>query len=77
MRGQWTARDRGGLVLIRFEYIQTFEFLVQHGQWLESLCFFHLDLKPVLDLILCAIFQVLVKVVEMSVDMLMEGSKEI
>lgn len=77
MRGQWTARDRRGLILIRLEYIKTFELLVQNGQWLESFCFFHLDLEPILNLILCAIFQVLVKVVEMSADMLMGGLKEI
>lgn len=77
MRGQWTARDRRALILIRLEYIKTFKLLVQYGQWLKTLCFFHLDLEPILHLILCAVFQVLVKVVEMSANVLMEGLKGI
>jgi len=61
--GRGLRRRRG---VIRFEYIEAFQLLVQDCKWLELLRLLHLRLEPVLDFILLFLDEVLVVVVEVS-----------
>lgn len=68
MRGKRAASDRCSLVLVRLEYIQAFKLLVQYGEWLESPRLLHLHFEPIFDFIVSDVFEILVDVVEVSVD---------
>lgn len=63
--GAW---GRGGRI-VGFEHVEALELLVQDCQWLELLRLLHLQLEPVLDLVLLLLDQVLVVVVEMAVEL--------
>lgn len=58
-----TRRPRG---LIRLKYIQPFEFLIEHSQWLKSFSLDHLSFEPVFDFVLFDYFQIFVIIVEVS-----------
>jgi hypothetical protein len=62
MRSGWWRR-RG---VVRFEYVEALEFLVQNCERLEFLRLLHLRLKPVLDFILLFFHKVLMIIIEMS-----------
>jgi hypothetical protein len=66
-------RRRRGVV--GFEDVEAFELLVQNGEWLELLCLLHLRLEPVLDFILLLFDEVLVVVVEMSMNIRLEKAE--
>jgi hypothetical protein len=74
--GRSTGARESLLVFVRFEYVQTLEFLIQYGKWLESLRFLHLCLEPILNFVLSVIFEVLVDVVEVPALSLLDGSTE-
>ena len=65
---QWATRYRWCLIVIRLKYVQAFEFLVEHGERLETPCFLHLQFEPIFHLILSVIFQILVDIIEMPMD---------
>jgi hypothetical protein len=57
------------LCLVRLEYFQAAQLLVDEGQGLEALRFEDLLVKPRLDFVLLGLGQFLVDVVEMSVQL--------
>lgn len=42
-------------IVVRLEYIETSQLLVQNREGLEAFRLFHLDPKPILHLVLCTI----------------------
>lgn len=63
--------------IVGFEYIQAFEFLVQHRERLELLRLVHLHFKPVLDFILLYFLEVGVGIVQMSMRRCENGTKRL
>lgn len=59
-------RSRG---IVRLEDIQTLELLIQNSEGLKTFCFDHLCLEPVFNFILLDLFQVLVVVIQMSIEL--------
>lgn len=55
--------------LVRFEDVQAAEFLVDEGQWLESLRLENLLVEPCLHLVLLLLGKFLVGIVDVSVEL--------
>ena len=55
------------MIAVRLEDVQALELLVQHGERLKLARFLDLDLEPVFYLELAVVFEVAVRVVEVSV----------
>ena len=69
--GRSACGNGGGRLLrifIGLEHIQPFQLLIQDSKGLKALRLIHLNFKPILDLILSVVFQILVQVVKMPVN---------
>ena len=55
--------------IVGFKNIKALEFLIEDRKGLKSLGFHHLRLEPILDFILFNLFEVLVIIVEMSIQL--------
>jgi hypothetical protein len=56
-------RTRPTNLMIRLEHIQSLQFLIKYGQWLEFLRLDHLLLEPIFDFVLLFLFDLFVHVI--------------